>query len=162
MEIVNPIISSVISFSLGKAFNWIEERKKKSANVEEIQKFVNDARTKETFQKIEYEPGWYRVDFHGSKFENEVDNFLMSLTLHSLSYKEKDSNPFVVLLGHMLIATLRSYDIQTYLYNLRNYTQRVNMPNPYNPLIEWGRNAGILGEDFFDRKSAKYKKTLNW
>lgn len=162
MEIVNPIISSVVSFALGKSFNWIEERKKNGANIEEIQKFVNDARTKETFQKIEFETGWYGVDFHGSKLENDVDDFLMSLTLHSLSYKENDPNPFMALLGHMLTATLRSFDIQTYLYNLRNYTQRVNMPNPYNPLIEWGKNAGILGENFFDRNSDRYQKTLNW
>lgn len=163
MEFVNLFLSSTVNFALGKAFNWIEERKKnKNTNVEEIQKFVSDARVKEIFQKIEYEHDWYSVDFHGSKFENDIDDFLMSLTLHSFSYKEEDSNPFMVLLGHMLTATLRSFDVQTYLYNLRNYTQRVNMPNPYDPLIEWGKNVGILDEEFFDGNSSMYQKTLNW
>ena len=31
MEIVSPIISSAISFALGKAYNWIAERKNKKA-----------------------------------------------------------------------------------------------------------------------------------
>lgn len=55
MEIVSPIISSAISFALGKAYNWIAKRKNKKADIEEIRKFVEDSRTKETFQKIEFE-----------------------------------------------------------------------------------------------------------
>ncbi|WP_295041094.1 hypothetical protein [uncultured Fibrobacter sp.] len=82
MEIVSPIISSAISFALGKAYNWIAERKNKKADIEEIRKFVEDSRTKETFQKIEFENGWYGIEFHGTKFENDVDDFLMSLTLY--------------------------------------------------------------------------------
>ncbi len=164
MEIVSPIISSAISFALGKAYNWIAERKNKKADIEEIRKFVEDSRTKETFQKIEFENGWYEIEFHGTKFENDVDDFLMSLTLYSVSYKEKDSNPFMVLLGHMLVQTLKNFDMQTYLYNLRNFTLRTNTPNPYAPLIEWGKNADVLGKDFFDEtnKSGRYVKTMNW
>ena len=107
MEIVSPIISSAISFALGKAYNWI---------------------------------------------------------VYSVSYKEKDSYPFMVLLGHMLVQTLKNFDMQTYLYNLRNFTLRTNTPNPYAPLIEWGKNADVLGKDFFDEtnKSGRYVKTMNW
>lgn len=163
MEIVSSVISSSICFALGKAYNWIEERKRnRNKNIEAVQNFVNESWVKEIFQRVEYENGWYNVDFHGSKFENGLDDFLMHLTLYSMSYNENDSNPFMLLLGQMLMGTLRSFDIQSYLYNLWNYTQKVNMPNPYNSLIEWGKNAGVLGKEFFEVPSNRYIKTLNW
>ena len=164
MDILNPVLSRAINFALEKAYNWIAERKNKKADIEEIRKFVEDSRTKETFQKIEYENGWYGIEFHGTKFENDVDDLLMSLTLYSSLYKEKDSNPFMVLLGHMLVRTLESFDMQTYLYNLRNFTLKTETPNPYTPLIEWGKNVDVLGQEFFDEtnKSGRYLKTLNW
>ena len=164
MEILSPILSSAVSFALGKAYNWIAERKDKSVGMDEIRKFVENDLTRAVFQKIEFENGWYGIEFHGTKFEKDVDDFLMSLTLYSASYKENDSDSFMALLGHMLVRSLESFDMQTYLYNLRNFSLRTNTPNPYAPLMEWGKNAGILDQDFFDEtnKSDRYVKTMNW
>ena len=163
MEILNSVITCAISFALGKAYNWIAERKGKTS-LESIQRFVEDPRTEETFQKIEFENGWYGIHFHGSKFENDVDDFLMKLTLYSPMYREQDSNPLMALFGHMLVRSLQSFDMQTYLYNLRNFTLRVNTPNPYTSLMEWGKKAGILGQEFFDEtnESGRYLRIMNW
>jgi hypothetical protein len=117
------------------------------------------------FYKIEYGERWYGPDFHDSELEPVVDKALTrySYLIELLNNNVVDENGFENA-KYEITRSLGNYDVQAYLFNLRNFTTKMKTSFPYAALVEYGKKEGILDETFFNAELGvkKYGKTLNW
>ncbi|MBO7383548.1 MAG: hypothetical protein J6U07_02905 [Fibrobacter sp.] len=117
------------------------------------------------FYKIEYDERWYGPNFHGSELEPIVDKALTrySYLIELLNDDVVDENG-IKSAKYEISRILGNFDVQAYLFNLRNFTTGIKTFFPYADLVEYGKSKGILDDTFFNAELGvkKYGKTLNW
>jgi hypothetical protein len=117
------------------------------------------------FHSIDYDKNFYGPDFHDSELEAKLDKFLIRYTFcvgFVAGSNPNDKN--MDWIKYEIHRILTNFSIQSYLFNLCNFTKRINAPFPYKSLVDYGKSAGLLDETFFnaERGVKKYGKTLNW
>ncbi len=163
-NIAAGVLVNMITEASKRIWNWTKQMSQKDKTfIAEIPLKLNEDVIRKPFKKVEYEQGWYGIAFHGSEVEPQIDYML---TYFSQCVEKCDrllENEKFSLLKYMLRKTLESRDIQTYLYNLRNYMLRNSYPFPFESLTTFGKKCGLLNDAFFDFENRNcYKKTLNW
>lgn len=117
------------------------------------------------FQKIDYSKNWYGQDFHNSDFEIEIDMVLIRYTYFIDLYNNGEIDTTTTKwLDYEIHRLLTNFDMQAYLFNLMNFTQKINASFPYKSLVEYGKKQGVLDGSFFNTELGvkKYGKTLKW
>lgn len=117
------------------------------------------------FYKVDYDERWYGPDFHGSELEPIVDkaltrySYLIGLFNDNVVEEKGFEN-----VKYEISRILENFDVQAYLFNLRNFTTRIKTFFPYADLVEYGKKEGIFDDAFFNAELGvkKYGKTLNW
>lgn len=130
-----------------------------------IRETCEDSSIAKVFHKIDYSKNWYRPDFHNSDFEIEIDKVLIRYTYFIDLYNDGNIDTSTTeWLNYEIYRLLTNFDMQAYLFNLMNFTKRINAPFPYKALVEYGKKQGILDDTFFNVQlgAQKYPKTLNW
>lgn len=159
---ITAIAGVYISITTWKK-NIKQEKLKNTNNF--IRESCEDSNIAKVFRKIDYSKNWYGPDFHNSDFEIEIDRVLIRYTYFIDLYNDGDiDTTSTKWLNYEIHRLLTSFDMQAYLFNLMNFTQRINAPFPYNSLVEYGKKQGLLDETFFNTELGikKYGKTLIW
>ena len=171
--IIGAISSGIVAF-----VQWNNANKVKRAEFinQMIEKFRIDKDMTQMMYKIQYDEGyitWYNGDFHGgSETEVVVDKLLTHLSY--ICYLKKTRNitrEEFNIFNPEVINVLRSYNVQSYLWNIYQHTDRSSKKNciisflkkpeeiaAFKHLIAFGITNNIFPKDFLSKETKYYKK----
>ena len=159
-------VTAIIGVRISLA-TWHDNVKKtKRALIKDlIQETLEDSEISEVFRNIDYNKHWYDEKFHDSPLERKVDKAFMRFSYFiDLLEDEYIDNKALDLIKYHLQRVLHNHDSQTYLFNLLNFTQKIEATFPYATLVKYGKENGYLDETFFNPELGlkEYDKFLNW
>jgi hypothetical protein len=129
-----------------------------------IEKLRFDEDMATTMYKIDYnEKSWYNNDFHGGEFEFAIDKLLSYLSYICYLNKTKNiSKEEFKFLQYEVIRTCKSFDVQSYLWNLYHFSRCNNSKCLFEHLISFGIENKIFNKDFIQNNCKIYKKRINF
>ena len=161
------IIGLVIASSGGTIglVQWNQANKVKKAEYLDniIQKLRYDEKLNSVFRKIEYSNNWYNSKFHNCSEEQIFDELFSYLDY--ICYLRKNrilSNKEFRVLQYELNRVCGNYNVQTYLWNVYQFSKKNNAKCPYENLINYAENAKIINRKMFESVLNSYEKTLNF
>ena len=161
---------SVISLAVGGTLTLIQWNKSVKLRRAEfisqiIEKLRFDKEMANIMYMIDYDENWYDGNFHGDeKREFSIDKLLsyLSYICYLIDVKHITKKETSIL-EYELIRACRSYQVQSYLFNLYHWSKRQNSLCSFHYLINYGLNEGIIDKVVFENKnSGKYPRNLNF
>ena len=149
---------------IGALIQWNRQLRREAA--EFLKELLNELRSAEVVSflyDIDYGKKWYDGEFHKGKRENKVDRSLSFLPFVRYLRSER-------LLGDAEFAffdyestrVLRNRQAIDYLYNLHHFSVRQDRKSPFEQLINYGVNVGLVDKTvFIDSTSYKRVKYLH-
>ena len=159
---ITAVLGAFISITTWKK-NTLVEYNKTAQNF--FRDTLEDKNFAMIFHNIDYGKNFYGPDFHDSELEANLDKLLIRYTflvdlVTYVCFKNKNMD-WIKYEIHRIVTNI---DIQSYLFNLSNFTKSINAPFPYKSIVDYGKSAGLLDETFFNVEQGikKYGKVLNW
>ena len=112
---------------------------------------------------IDYDKKWYGGKFHEGKKENKVDRALSFLSFVCYLRSERLlGDAEFAFFDYELARVLGNRQVIDYLYNLHHFSARQDRKSPFEQLINYGVNVGLVEKNVFsDPTSYKRVKYLH-
>ena len=167
-KILTPIsILITILGAIYALYQWYISNKIKQAEfLRQINEdFRSNETIKEAFYAVEYDVRWYDDEFHGGEngWEPKIDRLLafLNYVCYLRSQKIITEKEFSIL-QYDVERVCRSYEIQSYLWNLYHFAKNQGSFLSYKNLVEYAFEKDLLPDKFENKKSKYYKKRLNF
>jgi len=163
---VPEMITSAVAFA-GAIFaivQWRGSNKLKRAEfLKEItEKLHSDEKISKILYKIEYSEPWYDANFHGSPFEKEIDTFVAYVNyICYLRNRKIIKNEEFHLLAYEIKRICVNFDMQSYLWNLYNFSKKNEKDCSFQELIDYAKSENIFDVDSKENET-KFTKRLNF
>lgn len=163
---VPEMITAAVAF-VGAVFaivQWRGSNKLKRAEfLKEItEKLHSDEKISKILYKIEYNEPWYDANFHGSPFEKEIDSFVAYVNyICYLRNRKIIKNEEFHLLAYEIKRICVNFDMQSYLWNLYNFSKKNRNDCSFQELIDYAKSENIFDVDSKENDT-KFKKILNF
>ena len=163
---VPEMITSAVAFA-GAVFaivQWRGSNKLKRAEfLKEItEKLHSDEKISKILYKIEYNEPWYDANFHGSPFEKEIDSFVAFVNyICYLRNRKIIKNEEFHLLAYEIKRICVNFDMQSYLWNLYNFSKKNRNDCSFQELIDYAKSENIFDVDSKENET-KFTKRLNF
>ncbi|WP_296333628.1 hypothetical protein [uncultured Treponema sp.] len=163
---VPELVTAAVAFA-GAIFaivQWRGSNKLKRAEfLKEItEKLHSDEKTAEILYKIEYSEPWYDANFHSSPFEKEIDSFVAFVNyicyLRNCKIIKKEE---FRLLAYEVKRICVNFDMQSYLWNLYNFSKKNGKDCSFQELIDYAKSENIFDVDSRENEN-KFEKRLNF
>ena len=149
-------------------FQWINSNKLKRVEFinQIIEKIRFDKDLQETMYMIDYSKNWYDENFHNGNngTEAKIDKLLSYLSY--ICYLKENavlSKKEFSILEYEINRVCSSFSVQSYLWNLYHFTNKIVVKCSFSYLINYGLKNKIISRDFLEKENNnKYVKYLNF
>ena len=163
-------IISLIMVAIGGAFAGIQWNVSNKIRRTEfvntiIEKLRFDKDMAQTMYKIDYDESWYNDNFHNgnSDLEYEIDKLLSYLSyICYLKQTKNISKEEFKILQYEIIRVCKSFDVQSYLWNLYHFSIKQDSKCSFEHLVSYGIDNKLFDIKFLSCNSNLYKKRLNF
>ncbi len=167
---ISDIISVLTFFSIiiGGVFalrKWNMNLKIKRA--EYVKSLINEMRTNQDIVLYLFDYNteiWYNENFHNNlAIERKIDytlnffSYICYLSKHKI-IKTAEYNCF----KYNIERILKNNQFQFYCYNLYHFSARIKQPMPFYDLFTYAKNNHYFDDDFWNNRSQKYPRYLNF
>lgn len=168
---VNDILNflSLVFVIIGGCFGYHQWKKSvKIKRAEYLNELTEKVRTDEDISEmiyiLDYNQEWYTDSFHESgEFERKMDKTLSYFSyicyLFDNDLIEKSEFKFF---EYEIDRILMNASTIQYFYNLFHFAEKCKAPITFKFLFEYGKNAKIYDQEFYNPDSKKYPHYLNF
>ena len=143
------------------------KRTKKFNGVKYVQrireKLYDDYDIAEVLYWFDYDVPWYSATFHNTKDPQlKVDKTLSVLEYACyLKAKQFINNEQFSIIKYDIDRAITNNQVQEYLYNLHHWTKLCNTNMSFSFLLQYGRDKGVINDEFDNKNSALFRHFLN-
>ena len=147
-------------------YQWSKTRQFNRANLikELLVKIREDENIVDVLYSIDYGDEWCNISFFKDrKMQLKYDNtfalfdYICFLIKNSILSKKEIS-----FFEYKIIRMANNQSFMNYMFNVYHFSNRNNSSTPFYYLIGYLKDNNLLCDEFYDKKTKKYKKYLNF